>query len=137
MTEKTINEGSLLLANLILDARGLVTRSYDWEQSLADIEKTLIEKQRRRRQDPGDPYADAYVNFVKETYGTKTLEQVCDEVCKDKAPELAEMIHWLLFNSWNNAGDWAQKLTGRKEVALPEFADWERRMEELYEKYED
>ncbi len=84
------------LAAIIKRAQELHEASFDKEGAAKAQEKLAA-----------DP--KAIVDF-DQFYGT-TKRVASASACADAGePELTELVHTLLFNSWNDAGDWAASI---------------------------
>ena len=137
MTSSTISSASLLLlANLLLDARDLNQDSFDWTQCIADVRKTQKEKAAARSADPDNLLAGAHINYCRPDYSTLSLKAACKQVCStEETAGFATPIYLMLLGTWNESGEWAMSLTGRKDTPSAARIKFDADLEAAYKEH--
>lgn len=121
-----------VLANLVLDAREAHQASWNYALHLQHLEQTLKDKRKARL--AGEQ--DFYINSTQDNYYSLDHYRAAQKVCTGANADLASPVASLLAGAWNESGDWALTLTGRKEEKSQAFVEWEAAMEALYVKYD-
>lgn len=126
------NTLSAKFAQLLVATADAHEDNYDWQQSLADLETTLVAK----KEAAAKGEETAYINHSKESYHRMSLHATSEKVCAEHGePALALPVYLALSYTWNDVLAWAESEFDMKSTLPAWRAEWERKTEELYEKY--